>query len=250
MRGKDMAKKTQIKSSMKGQASLFDGITFLLLATLASGIVFSQAGGFGVEEGKVIRSAYVLNYMQMVVKTVYYLDASTLQFVTPEGLLAYNDLAGECSKLRDYPGNVGVADLMKRDLTEQVPRFDDLFEGSNVLGKTSARCAMKELMKPFAFAGYNYLVEVLDANLADQVNHPAGAPVIGSVTPPDRKVTNQVLQATGFKLNDCDEVSRMVADSQAVAVPFQIVYTVNSPSGGISQSTRYYKLRFCIWPEA
>ena len=63
----------------RGQASLFDGITFLLLATLASTLMFVQSNSYGVEESKVLRSAYVLNYMQSVVKAMYYLDASTLQ---------------------------------------------------------------------------------------------------------------------------------------------------------------------------
>ena len=234
---------------MRGQASLFDGITFLLLATAASAMVFVQVGNYGVEESKVLRSAFVLNYMQSVVKAMYSLDSSTLQYVTSEGLGAYKDLdsgASKCADLVNYAGNVGVADLIKRDLTEAIPRLDDSFDGSPILGKTAARCAMKELMKPFAFAGFDYIFEVLDQDTADASN-PAGRPVPYESTGSPKLVSNQFLRKGGREIFlDCDAVSRGVSDSQAVSAPFQVVYTSNA--NGFDQDTRRYRLRFCIWP--
>lgn len=229
----------------RGQASIFDGITFLLLASLASALIFAQVGGYGVEESKVIRSAYVLNYMQSVVKTLYSLDASTLKDVKNESISAYNDLftspeTGQpdlrCSALDNYKGNVGVADLMKRDLTEAPPRLDDKFEDTDILGKTAARCAMKELMKPFAFAGYYYLVELLDAR--------SSTTIPSAVATDGRKITNQDSLSGAHRFNDCGAVSASVKDVQAVAVPFQVVYSALDGTHTVNP----YRLRFCIWP--
>lgn len=181
----------------RSQAAITDAIILLLVTTFASVLVFSFIGTWGNDHDAVLRSAYVLNYMQSVSKSMYYIDASTLNGIGSDGLYVYkyalkdsgNGIAFDtvnspkeydlgdsnkgCPYLAYYPGTLRVTDLLKRDLaddnpqdnsqgvSDHLPKLDDKFGDAAVPGRTAMRCAVKELMKPFSFSGYKYYFEVL-----------------------------------------------------------------------------------------
>ncbi|MEM4255335.1 MAG: hypothetical protein QXR53_03330 [Candidatus Norongarragalinales archaeon] len=176
---------------MKSQAAITDAIILLLVSIFSSVLIFNFVGTWGEDQDQVLRSAYVLNYMQSVSKALYYVDASTLTGVGSDGIDVYkkaltqsgfetnakydlDDSDDGCAQLQDYPGTLRVTDLMKRDLADSdptlavggaMPKLDDSFGtppgGARVPGRTAVRCALKELMKPFSFSGYKYYFEAI-----------------------------------------------------------------------------------------
>ncbi|HLC38043.1 MAG TPA: hypothetical protein VJI71_01175 [Candidatus Norongarragalinales archaeon] len=228
------------KKRLKGQAAITDAIILLLIAAFSSTLIFSFVGEWGNDQDSVLRSAYVLNYMQSVVKAMYYVDASTLENIGNDGLDVYgkeftgnpsspfvasdeydlDDADFGCRVLENYPGTLRVTDLLKRDLGDSVPSdlaaafssspptglpyLDDKFGEAKVPGRTAMRCVMKELMKPFAFSGYRYYSEVLyprDTTLSSD-----GTPV--SFKGPE--ITNSRDPAiAGIELGD-DKIKRVV----------------------------------------
>ncbi len=51
----------------RAQAAIFDGINLLLLAAISSALIFSFVSTYGTQQDRVLRSAYILNYMQGIV---------------------------------------------------------------------------------------------------------------------------------------------------------------------------------------
>jgi hypothetical protein len=146
---------TPMTGGRKGQAAIFDGIMFLLLASISVTMVFSSLGSYGVAQDDVLRSSYQIAYIESVTKALYYLDAPTLaQAVSQPAIANYVDndycdlhpglcsivgsgpLVGEgnsptgvgepywdlannptinCTLLANFPQET-VADLLKKDL--------------------------------------------------------------------------------------------------------------------------------------
>ena len=280
----------------RSQAAITDAIILLLVATFSVSLIFDFVGNWGNDQDTVLRSAYVLNYMQSVVKTMYYVDASTLSNIDSNGITVYKyalaeggfsgdsdtppeyDLDVQCKKLEKYPGTLRVTDLLKRDLGDSdpgdedpqraiLPLMDDKFgsRGSNpaeVPGRTAMRCAMKELMKPFAFSGYKYYFEVLLAaktGSIDPVGDPQGA-LVSYVGP---EITNsRNPRIVGLQHGDtlsekrlengskpgCDAVRGEHYEVLTVSSPFQVLYTDTSDAdAGLQSKFVKYKTRICIW---
>ena len=274
---------------MKSQASITDAIILLLIAAFSSTLVFAFVGEWGNDQDNVLRSSYVLNYMQSVMKTMYYVDASTLNQVgvdrlveyerqlsvdpanptSPNGIFIENStynlkddpLTGEkegCLQLEDYPGTLRVTDLLKRDLGDSnpntdpaaLPKLDDNFGSAKIPGRTAMRCAMKELMKPFAFSGYRYYVEISFPKSGETV------PVYGP------EITNSHdLQIAGvekpnsfsekriFSNNEkpgCTQVPKAGYDVIAVSAPFQVLYT-EKISNVLNSVFVPFVINVCIW---
>ncbi|MBI4360560.1 hypothetical protein HY572_02180 [Candidatus Micrarchaeota archaeon] len=235
----------------RGQAALFDGITFLLLASLSAAMIFGFVGTFGVQQDRVMRSAYVLNYMQSVVKASYYVDASTLTRVAEDvnsGNPVYGDLRSPtegCRALSDYKGSFTVSDLLKRDLSEKTPeKLDDAFDGTPVMGVTAMHCALKELMKPFAFSGFSYGFDVLRSGLAVQTEAKPGSRPFRRLVTNEPAFLNSGVGQTGVCLSA--QNPQISSDVLAVRVPFKVVY-VDGSQEPPARELREYELALCIW---
>ncbi|HLD76021.1 MAG TPA: hypothetical protein VI874_03310 [Candidatus Norongarragalinales archaeon] len=234
--------------SLHGQAAIFDGITLMLLASLSAAMIFSFLGSYGVQEERVIRSAYVINYMQSVMKTFYYLDASTLSKVSnmetdssdyryPISL--YDDLSqpGGCRDLESYRGTISVSDLLKRDLAEKDEILDDRFESASIIGITAVRCAFKELVKPFAFSGYFYGFDVLRENQQSVLLENF-----------KKTVTNFEPFTHGPHTGGvCVKANSVASEVLTVSVPSRVVYIDKKAPPGEQRKIRRYEVRLCIW---
>ena len=241
-------------NARRAQAAVFDGIMFLLLVSLSCTFVFVFVSSYGQQEDQVMRSAYLLNYMQSVMKAVYFIDASQVS-----GIRVVGDAEAElypsldCAITKDYPGTVSVSDLVKRDIGDpaqthpQGPALDDKFGSAMSPGRTALRCTLKELMKPLALSGYKYFAEFLDQRLPTPES-PSGK----AVEQPDVRITNSVLFAElakpRFENNQlvqdsgCELVKNAGANLLSVASPFRVIDYL----GGGESSNRYI-FRICVW---
>lgn len=274
----------------KGQAAITDAIILLLISTFASSLIFAFVGNWGNDHDAVLRSSYVLNYMQSVSKTMYYVDASQLSGIGADGLDIYktalmpdgshSDVPGYdlnssygCRLLAAYPGTLRVTDLLKRDLSDSnpkkdssenkgpLPKLDDKFGSTAdavvVPGRTAMRCTMKELMKPFAFSGYKYYMEVL--SLEDPVEAEGDVvPYLGPEITNSRDLevvgveTGGVKRLSGNGKPGCNAASSAGADGRgynilSISSPFQVLYSTTSIAGQLSMELLKYKTRICIW---
>jgi hypothetical protein len=206
-------------------------------------------------------------------KAMYYVDASTLSKITSEEINIYNgnfqptgatdssdpnywnsldDPDTGCKLLEKYSGSISVTDLLKRDLGENPPTqtvsLNDKYGNAKVPGKTAMRCAMKELMKPFAYAGYRYYVEARDPQ--GTVCTPMGGtaecsiPVEGAQITNSRNVTDVLASGGG-----CDAASKTSSQLLSVSSPFRVLKTHEEPSTNTFVSEiADYKIRICVWP--
>ncbi len=262
------------KKRSRAQAAIFDGITLLLLASVSSALIFAFVASYGQQQDRVLRSAYILNYMQSAVKASYYVDASTLSKVdhTEAGLDArgrivtnrleiYQDLADPvtgCKALARYSGSFSVSELLKRDLAERQPVLDDRFDTTDALGITAYKCAIKELMKPFWYAGFYYGFDVIDVTgefgadgTAVQVapkGGVAGYPAIRLITDYPDFLKNTPGKGVG-QFGICQQAKSVSPDVVTVQVPFKVIY-VNSAVNPPDRKLRNYQLAFCIWHPA
>ncbi len=128
----------------RGQAAIYDGIMFLLLAATAITFVFYILSGYGVAEDNTMRSAYQLAYIQDAGKAIFFINAKGLahtvdspatvaeaNWVDPDAGVApsaaapwlgrpYYDLQKTgvypgCAVLDNYALST-VSDLLKKDL--------------------------------------------------------------------------------------------------------------------------------------
>jgi len=74
---------------LRAQAAIIDALILLLVSIAASMLIFNFVGTWGEDQDQVLRSAYVLNYMQSVSKALYYVDSSTLSEIKSDGLDVY-----------------------------------------------------------------------------------------------------------------------------------------------------------------
>ena len=285
--------------SFKAQAAITDAIVLLLITTFSVTLLFSFVGNWGNDQQTVLRSAYVVNYMQSVTKTMYYVDASTRKEIGSDGIYVYKyalkhdgtftddsttppayDLDEEkgCQILEDYPGTLRVTDLLKRDLADSepgdadapaMPVLDDKFGDAEVPGRTAMRCAIKELMKPFAFSGYKYYMDVMlseargDYNPVDdpdealvrykgpEITNSKDVKVAGAEDGSDPEGSEKQSTANGGSVPGCSAVTKNAGyDAISVASPFQVLYSKKRGSAGSEfLDSRFvkYKTRICIW---
>jgi len=265
----------------KAQAAIYDGILLLLLTALASTIIFVYVGGtYGQSEDKALRAVYELNYLQSVMKAMYYVDAGTLQNVgklddpdvyqehVVDGVtwIALNDVNAGCPVLKNYRGSISVTDLLKRDLgegkdTPALVELDDKYGSAAVPGKTAMRCAMKELMKPFAYAGYRYYVEARDpkgGNLQGSDTSPLCGPGDQSLTSGSSECNIPVegAQITNSRNSDvllggCETAAKQSTQLLSMSSPFRVLKTGLAVGGTTFESKIVdYKIRICVWPAA
>ena len=288
--------KSALQKQKRGQAAITDSLILLLVSIFSSVLIFNFVGEWGQDQDQVLRSAYVLNYMQSVSKALYYVDASTLTKIGSDGIKVYKyalkqdgtfdegnsapvyDLGSRdygCAQLANYPGTLRVTDLMKRDLADsdpevgEKPKLDDKFgkdeppgTAAKVPGRTAVRCALKELMKPFAFSGYKYYFEAMLSQDAGTISGGTSQAIVDYVGPEitnskDLKVVG--VENAGGGVSEKHQngggtgtapgcFSALEADYQILTVssPFQVLYS--DTSGGSLQSKFIkYKTRICIW---
>lgn len=249
----------------RAQAAIFDGINLLLLAAISSALIFSFVSTYGTQQDRVLRSAYILNYMQSVVKASYYIDASTLGKIdnrestvnrvgnpTTTPLEIYKDLADPqtgCKALERYSGSFSVTELLKRDLAENDAKLDDEFDGTKAAGITAYKCAIKELMKPFWYAGFYYGFDVVDMDRADG----AAVRVMPKGGVPEYPQTRLITDYPAFLKNGapdqfglCANAKGISPDVVTVQVPFKVIY-VDTKTFPPDRHLRSYALSFCIW---
>ena len=261
----------------KSQAAITDAIILLLITTFSVGLMFGFVGNWGNDQDTVLRSGYVLNYMQSVVKAMYYVDVQPLQNIRSDGIAVYtsalkadgslasnaeynlDDSQFGCAILKDYPGTLRVTDLLKRDLGEadasqgQLPKFDDKFGTAAVPGRTAMRCALKELMKPFAFSGYKYYLEVLNLeNPSDPEGDPI--PIVGpEITNSKNPKIVGILGTNPKKTADGNTPGCKAAldlrqfNVITVSSPFQVLYS-ETTGDQLKSTFLKFKTRVCIWP--
>ena len=268
---------------LRAQAAIIDALILLLVSIAASMLIFNFVGTWGEDQDQVLRSAYVLNYMQSVSKALYYVDSSTLSEIKSDELDVYEkaltatgfetnpqyDLSSPdygCNQLKDYPGTLRVTDLMKRDLADSDPEvgvkptLDDQFGNARVPGRTAVRCALKELMKPFAFSGYKYYFEAIlsqDAGsisggtpealvhyFGPEITNSKDAEIVGVET--SSGSTIKQTNGKGTVVPGCFSAVDKGLQILAVSSPFQVLYSDTS-GGTLDSKFIKYKTRICIW---
>ncbi|MEK6953448.1 MAG: hypothetical protein AABX01_00450 [Candidatus Micrarchaeota archaeon] len=262
----------------RAQASFFDGVLFMLTAVFSVSLIFITLDNYGVAQDKLLRTAYLANYMQSTSKALYYLDVSTLWDVksyckdadtnpgiadNPGATVGYYCNEGgpgekydlDCKNLSQYSGRVTVADLLKKDAdttdgTAGQPGglLDDKFGTSAQMGRTALRCAMKEIMKPFTFSGYRYISEIADATgeqgIGDFPKYMEG-----------QKYASDYMFTKAFR-EDIDEKARNELDCSkidsnqllVIRSPFKILELNDEGDNKGKFTSRNYVLRTCIWP--
>ena len=227
----------------RAQAALFDGIMFLLIASMSAGIMYSFMASYGESQDRVMRSSHVLNYMQSTMKSIYSIDSSTLKDVPP---VTMNGLTvADCSILSNWQGTITVADLLKKDLSDPVEagagarasgKLDNKYGTAEAGGKTALWCLLNEVMKPFTQAGYRYIAEVLNANL--EQTYPSMAQTV--ITNSLFVQNNPAIFPKGQLL--CEAASESFKELLTVSSPFRILVEDNGPQ------TITYTIRVCVWP--
>ena len=144
----------------RGQAAIFDGIMFMLIASISVTMVYSFLSSYGVAQDNVLLSSYQIAYLDSVGKAIYYIDAPALAQAAPAGSQItnfqdadycklhpsqcsanngvgqpYYDLGNNgqlnCSLLAQYPEQT-VADLLKKDLGD-APGINDPVVDENTI---------------------------------------------------------------------------------------------------------------------
>ncbi len=239
---------------MKGQAAIFDGITFLLLATFSATLIFAAVSNYGQQQDEVMRSAYTINYLQTVSKALYHADAQQLAGVCGEGgerckkIAVYEDLAGEkgCEELEQYLPGISLSDLLKKDLADPAdPVLDDSYGSIPALGKTAMRCAAKEFMRPFTFAGYDYVIEIIRpsdyAEFDDNAIVKTTLPLVSNL----EEGHEYVAEKDGYvDTSTCVNALNAGEKVFSVASPFKV--TSKDSEGNAIENQLV--LRVCMWP--
>jgi hypothetical protein len=228
---------------MKGQAAIFDAITFLLLVVFSVSMMYVFLADYGSSQDRVIRSAHVLNYMQALTKSIFFIDANSVSEVQPYRDLTGADLGPSCASLKEYPASISVADLLKNDVSDS--KLDDHVtapgsSGTGALkpGLTASRCALKELMKPFTTSGFNYFAEVVDPKFYGPPCQASRAvPVTG------RPITNYFTTP----LCGCDDPQLSSQALLTVAAPFRALSP--STADNYTNTEETFVFRVCIWPQ-
>ncbi len=204
------------KKGKRGQAAIFDGVAFLLLAAFSASMVFVFLSSYGQSQERTIGSAHVLNFMLDAFKAVYSVEANTLQNVVLPGESAPNT----CRDLKEWNG-VSVAEVLKKDLRDG--GLNNSYGLANMPGLTALRCAAHSALKEFSDAGYSYYVEVKKAD----------GPLVNPSGSLPHATNNQAIR-------NCS--ANLPADPFVVASPFRVFKCEGSSCFSVD-----YLLRACIW---
>lgn len=202
----------------KAQAAISDALLFLVVVMLALGLVFHFVSNYGNAQDATLRSAYTIDFVQALIKALYYMDVGTL---------ASTDAA--CAALADYSRSGDVALCLKEDAadctTTSPCAIDNVGAGCGAVGLKAMRCALNESFKPFRYAGYHYLFEMRDQN--DNI-----IPVSG----------NAISSITKSGNEGCDSINAL--DKLAVSAPFRVVMkSVTTAPTSLSN----WKITVCLW---
>lgn len=254
---------------MKGQSGVFDGIFFLLVVTVSITMMFSFASKYGSAQTQVLDTHRNLNFISALMKSVYYLDASSLAEIkygdNQHPALTTSPYYGmDCSILKDFK-NTLVSDLVKRDLNDLV--LDNRYaEGNNWIsapGKMALRCALYEFMRPYETGGLKYFVEIQTPR-SSQSN-------IDYAYPTQKEIQHEIEQNSdnysivtnsfsmtnppGTKIRTCDDLKAYTGELYVISVPFRIFTKkdlVHNPDQEIPDDAKLvnntFKLSFCMWP--
>lgn len=196
---------------MKGQAALFDGIFFLIIVMGAVGMLFQFVYSYGQSQDNALRSAYILDFTQSFMKSIYYVDVGSVKSDL------YSDAATDkCADLAVWAGSGTVAECIKLDAEDG--RLDNVGASCGKVGLTSLRCLLHESMKPFVYSGYSYTVEMRSQ--------------AGTMIAFNESASNKGIFA-------CDNVN--ASEIIAVSTPFRIL------KGGATGSIDISKLTVCLW---
>lgn len=241
----------------KGQAALFDGILFLVIVMFSVSMLYAFLTSYGTAQERTLRSSHELNFLQTVVKAIYSVDVSTLGGVpkwegSPSEVInpAYADL--DCNKTKEFKGRFSIAELLKKDLSDfsgtncggdqacqSLSKLDDKFGTSDAPGTTALRCALKEYMKPFTYAGMEYMMEVYTQD------GPLRVPIMPKDgTGVDMAAISNHPPGAEPKIQSCDDAAQVYSDLLAVRTPFRIrgdIGVLGTPK------TYTYTLRLCVW---
>ncbi len=223
----ELKKTSQETAGTRGQAAIFDGITFLMLAAFSVTMVYVFLTSYGNSQQNTLANAHVLNYMLDSFKSFYSVEANTLSTVHLEedgGKNCQTSATCTCSDLSLWNG-ITVADLLKKDLRDK--KLDDKYGQSDAPGLTALRCASNEAFKTFTDGGFSYYVEVRTE--AKNLMAPPSAS--------QKNATN--IQA----IKNCEQ--ELPANPFFVATPFR-VFKCTSGVGG-SCSSDNYVLKVCLW---
>lgn len=233
--------------ALKAQAAIFDGITFLLLTTLSASLIYSAVNTYGQQEDQVMRSAYTINYLQTVSKSFYHVDVQQLAGVCNDKdkctLEIYKDLKepGGCATLTEYLPGISLSDLLKKDLADpSTAKLNNKYGDIPAPGKKAMRCASKEFMKPFASAGYKYVIEIINGGKGTLI--PMTTPLITNLD----KNSEYINAIDGLVTKSvCENALNGNEKIFSVASPFKVTYKeINSDTA----TERQLILRICMWP--
>ncbi|MFA6048850.1 MAG: hypothetical protein WC792_02810 [Candidatus Micrarchaeia archaeon] len=213
----------------RGQAAIFDGITFLLLASFSASMVFFFLSTYGNSQERTLGNAHVLNFMLASFKAVYSVEASALYKVhLPEDGAkdCLTSTSCACYALKEWRG-VSVSDVLKKDLRDG--GLNDSYGMAQSPGLTALRCGTASVFKEFSDAGYSYFIEVENVRNRELV------------MPKGQNVTSDPLIKTQ---RECH--GNVLADPFVVSTPFRVFKCAGSGAAG-SCTSEDYVLRGCLW---
>ncbi|MFQ5406278.1 MAG: hypothetical protein ACE5DI_03930, partial [Candidatus Micrarchaeia archaeon] len=205
-------------NSKHGQAAIFDGITFLLLAAFSVSMLYVFLTDYGASQDKTIRNAHSLNYMENAFKAIYYVDADTLKEET--------NPPDVCFELSNWKG-VSITDVLKKDLRDG--KLDNFYGASRTPGLNAMRCATEKLLKTYTNAGYSYFVEV-----RFQTGSTPGGKLVSASGKGNKNI------ASDQRIKNCNQ--NLPADKFVISTPFR-VFRCDDNNCLVDD----YTLRACLW---
>lgn len=196
---------------MRGQAALFDGIFLLIIVMSAVAMLFQFVYAYGQSQDQALRSAYVLDYTQSIMKSVYYIDVGAINSDLYKG-----KAIDRCSDLKKWAGSGTVAECIKLDAEDG--RLNNKGASCGKVGLTAIQCLLHETMKPFVYSGYSYTAEMRTQS--------------GSIVAFDEPASNT-------NTLTCDTIN--ASEVIAVSTPFRIL------KGGATGTIDISKLTICVW---
>ena len=227
------------KRNSHGQASLFDGLTFLTLSMFSVAFIFTALSTYGSSENSLMDKSHITNYIQASFKSIYYIDASTLSIIPDEAGM-------KCSDLKDWNA-ITVAEILKRDLRDfngsvYNTGLDDKYGPADAPGKLAARCAFREIFRPFTSAGYTYFVDFRFTGGDSISTRVLGTMPEMSIYQAGDKITNDQ------KITTCQQ--DVDPQKLVVSTPFQVFKCINDPLNGNARTCGLdeFIMTACLWP--
>ena len=222
-----------------GQASLFDGLTFLTLSMFSVAFIFVALSNYGASENSLMDKSHITNYLQASFKSIYYIDASTLSIIPDEPGM-------KCSDLKEWNA-ITVAEILKRDMRDfngsiYNTGLDDKYGPADAPGKLAARCAFREIFRPFTSAGYTYFIDFRFTGGDSVSTRYLGAGPEMSIYQAGNKITNDQ------KISSCQQ--DVDPQKLVVSTPFQVFKCINDPAQANKRMCGLdeFIMTACLWP--